>query len=305
MLIRREKRWKDCEQPGFRLGLIPNPSEKLFCFGPNETQRSELAPPKKKPAKQLPAQKSVTLEALFGRATRPRSRKRSCRRGMLAQPEENAKDEEGDNGRQEVIQRGVGPGRKKNTKDNHTTRNYMGVAHLGKLGALVTQAPRTNKKARTRENPRTKRRQKPEEKELSRRKKEQGANDREEIHTHQCAKAQEAHKRAEETGSAVVQMAQHAVGVFLAIFNPLSRRREPDTRRPVWTRHRTSAAQDYIDAGSILRGSSEKAAFPQSLPCAMRKKSALSGQPYERPGFNALRFASISLFFLTRGEHHA
>jgi hypothetical protein len=85
---------------------------------------------------------------------------------------------------------------------------------------------------------------------------------------------------------------------LICIFsNPLSRRREPDTRRPVWTRHRTSAAQDYIDAGSILRGSSEKAAFPQSLPCAMRKKSALSGQPYERPGFNALRFASISLFF--------
>ncbi|KAJ6558647.1 ribonuclease H-like domain-containing protein [Mycena sp. CBHHK59/15] len=35
MLIRLEKRWKDCDQPAFLLALILNPFEKLSCFGPN------------------------------------------------------------------------------------------------------------------------------------------------------------------------------------------------------------------------------------------------------------------------------
>ncbi|KAJ6540907.1 ribonuclease H-like domain-containing protein [Mycena sp. CBHHK59/15] len=35
MLIRLEKRWKDCDQPAFLVALILNPFEKLSCFGPN------------------------------------------------------------------------------------------------------------------------------------------------------------------------------------------------------------------------------------------------------------------------------
>ncbi|KAJ6509609.1 hypothetical protein DFH09DRAFT_1100883 [Mycena vulgaris] len=35
MLARLEKRWKDCDQPVFFLGLILNLFEKLSCFGPN------------------------------------------------------------------------------------------------------------------------------------------------------------------------------------------------------------------------------------------------------------------------------
>lgn len=35
MLIRLEKRWKDCDQPVFLLALILNPFEKLSRFGPN------------------------------------------------------------------------------------------------------------------------------------------------------------------------------------------------------------------------------------------------------------------------------
>ncbi|KAJ6498527.1 ribonuclease H-like domain-containing protein [Mycena vitilis] len=35
MLVRLEKRWKDCDQPAFLLALILNPFEKLSCFGPN------------------------------------------------------------------------------------------------------------------------------------------------------------------------------------------------------------------------------------------------------------------------------
>lgn len=35
MLIRLEKRWKDCDQAVFILALILNPFEKLSCFGPN------------------------------------------------------------------------------------------------------------------------------------------------------------------------------------------------------------------------------------------------------------------------------
>ncbi|KAJ7653902.1 ribonuclease H-like domain-containing protein [Mycena polygramma] len=35
MLVRLEKRWKDCDQPVFLLALILNPFEKLSCFGPN------------------------------------------------------------------------------------------------------------------------------------------------------------------------------------------------------------------------------------------------------------------------------
>ncbi|KAJ6596559.1 ribonuclease H-like domain-containing protein [Mycena sp. CBHHK59/15] len=35
MLIRLEKRWKDCDQPVFLAALILNPFEKLSCFGPN------------------------------------------------------------------------------------------------------------------------------------------------------------------------------------------------------------------------------------------------------------------------------
>ncbi|KAJ7104747.1 ribonuclease H-like domain-containing protein, partial [Mycena epipterygia] len=35
MLIRLEKRWKDCDQPVFLLALILNPFKKLSCFGPN------------------------------------------------------------------------------------------------------------------------------------------------------------------------------------------------------------------------------------------------------------------------------
>ncbi|KAJ6619379.1 ribonuclease H-like domain-containing protein [Mycena sp. CBHHK59/15] len=35
MLIRLEKRWKDCDQPVFLVALILNPFEKMACFGPN------------------------------------------------------------------------------------------------------------------------------------------------------------------------------------------------------------------------------------------------------------------------------
>ncbi|KAJ6617824.1 hypothetical protein B0H10DRAFT_1948009 [Mycena sp. CBHHK59/15] len=35
MLVRLEKRWKDCDQPVFLAALILNPFEKLSCFGPN------------------------------------------------------------------------------------------------------------------------------------------------------------------------------------------------------------------------------------------------------------------------------
>ncbi|KAJ6623131.1 hypothetical protein B0H10DRAFT_1787102 [Mycena sp. CBHHK59/15] len=35
MLIRLEKRWKDCDQHVFLAALILNPFQKLSCFGPN------------------------------------------------------------------------------------------------------------------------------------------------------------------------------------------------------------------------------------------------------------------------------
>ncbi|KAJ6467375.1 ribonuclease H-like domain-containing protein [Mycena sanguinolenta] len=35
MLVRLERRWKDCDQPAFLLALILNPFERLSCFGPN------------------------------------------------------------------------------------------------------------------------------------------------------------------------------------------------------------------------------------------------------------------------------
>lgn len=35
MLVRLEKRWKDCDQSVFLIALILNPFEKLSCFGPN------------------------------------------------------------------------------------------------------------------------------------------------------------------------------------------------------------------------------------------------------------------------------
>jgi hypothetical protein len=35
MLVRLEKRWKDCDQPVFLAALILNPFEMMTCFGPN------------------------------------------------------------------------------------------------------------------------------------------------------------------------------------------------------------------------------------------------------------------------------